>query len=79
MRTAIFSESIENYETQKALRKTKICLTYLQSIGLSGLNCYLSQCSFFPSHRQKNWKIVRIGKNLHFSITEQVLSMKLQS
>ena len=47
MKTAIFLQSIKNYQTKKAYRKTKYCLSYRQSFGLSGASCYLCQYSLF--------------------------------
>ena len=47
MRTAIFSQSIKYYDTQKAHRKTKFCFSNQQSIGLHGASCYLCQYSLF--------------------------------
>ena len=41
-----FSQSIKEYETQKAYRKTKVCLSYQQAIGLFGASCYLCQYKF---------------------------------
>ena len=58
-----FSQSIKDYETQNAYRKTKNCFAYQQSFGLYGASCYLCQYSLSPNHRQKsNWKKVEIFK-----------------
>ena len=48
-----FSYSIEYYETQKAYRKTKICFSYQQSIGLPGASCYFCQYSLFSESTAK--------------------------
>ena len=61
----IFSWGLRN--TKKTYWKTKICLSYRQSIGLFGVSCYLCQYSFFPSYRQKtDWKEVKIYKKVPF-------------
>ena len=66
MSTTIFSYSVVNYETQKAYRKTKICLSYRQSIGLSGVSCYLCQYSFFRATGYKvTWKKLKFAKKIN--------------
>ena len=61
MRTATFftiNKKLRNAksETQK---KTKVCLSYQQSIGLFGANCYLCQYSLFFEPPAKKWKIAK--------------------
>ena len=51
--TWFFSQSIKNYEMQKAFRNTKICFSYQQSIGLSRVSCYLCQYSLFSEQPAK--------------------------
>ena len=42
-----FSQSIKDYEKQKAHRKTRFCFSNQHSIGLPGASCYLCQYSLF--------------------------------
>ena len=63
--------------------KTKNCLSYQQSIGLSGVNCYLCQYNFFRATgkkvTEKNEKLQKstFQKIRFFSITEQLFAKLL--
>ena len=44
-----------------------MCLSYRQSIELSGVSCYFCRYSFFPSQLQKsNWKKSENLQKIHF-------------
>ena len=59
------NQKITNH-TEK-YRIKKFVFFYRQSIGLTGVSCYLCQYSFLPCHRQKsNWKL-RFCKKFTFS------------
>ena len=61
---------MKNYGTQKGCRKTKICLSYRQSIGLTEVKCYLCQHSFF---RATGKKVTAKSENLQKYISENLL------
>ena len=47
MGRAIFFTIDKKYKTQKRYRKMKVCFSYQQSIGISGVSCYLCQYSLY--------------------------------
>ena len=84
-----FFRNKKNYETQKAWRKLKNCLSYRQSIGISGVVCYLCQYSLFSEPPAKNEleksvnlqreivSLENFRKLVFFSITQQLFAKLL--